>query len=97
MVEGSLARLDKLGCASHIMSHWQGTVQRCCTTVQIPSSITVASSRAAVAFLSDGSNQEAGFEMTWDQGIFCDPLAHLFSPTGTFTDGTPVGQRYRCA
>ena len=58
-------------------------------------SVTVASSRAAVAFLSDGSTQDTGFEMTWDQGIFCDPLTHLYSPTGTFTDGTPVGQHYR--
>ena len=63
--------------------------------MQIPSSITVQSSRAAVAFLSDGSNESTGFEIAWDQGIFCEPLTHLSGPTGAFTDGSPIGQRYR--
>ena len=52
-------------------------------------------SRAAVAFLSDGANQDNGFEVSWDQGIFCSPMTVMNSSKGSFTDGTPLGQRYR--
>ena len=67
-----------------------------CLVAQIPSrTFTLPTLRAVVAFLSDGSNQNTGFEIAWDQGLFCDPLTDLYSSSGTFTDGTPIGKRYR--
>ena len=63
--------------------------------VQVSSSITVPSSRAVVAFLSDGANQNNGFEVSWDQGLFCDPMTTMNTSAGSFSDGTPLGQRYR--
>ncbi|CAK0784083.1 hypothetical protein CVIRNUC_007286 [Coccomyxa viridis] len=62
---------------------------------QVPSSITVPSSRAVVAFLSDGANQDNGFEVSWDQGIFCSPMTAMNTSKGSFSDGAPLGQRYR--
>jgi hypothetical protein len=57
----------------------------------------VASDRAVVVFTSDDSVQRTGFEMTWDQGSYCQPQTTLTDPHGVITDGTPPGQRYRCA
>ena len=53
------------------------------------------SSRAVVAFLSDGANQDNGFEVSWDQGIFCNTMTTVNTSKGFFSDGTPPGQRYR--
>ena len=63
--------------------------------MQVHSSITVPSSRAVVAFLSDGANQGNGFEVSWDQGIFCSPMTAMNTSKGSFSDGAPLGQRYR--
>ena len=53
------------------------------------------SSRAVVAFLSDGANQDNGFEVSWDQGIFCSPMTAMNTSKGSFSDGAPLGQHYR--
>ena len=55
----------------------------------------VPSSRAVVAFLSDGANQDNGFEVSWDQGIFCNTMTVMNTSKGSISDGTPLGQRYR--
>lgn len=53
------------------------------------------SDRAVVVFTSDESNQGSGFAITWDQGLYCDPLTTVLAPQGTVSDGAPPGRRYR--
>ena len=63
--------------------------------MQVQQSVTVQSDRAVVLFTSDEARQGSGFQMSWDQGIYCEPQTTLTNPQGTFKDGTPPGKRYR--
>lgn len=63
--------------------------------LQVLQSVTVDSDRAVVVFASDESVQGSGFELSWDQGSYCEPQTTLTDPQGTLTDGTPPGHRYR--